>query len=278
MLEQGDIDIAMNIDPDTKKELEQNPDLKLASGLSPTFIYLGLSTNPEISAVSSNLKFRQALAAAIDYPGITESLLGGNAVTPPSILPVGFLGADTVPGRVQDLEKSKALLTEAGYPDGVDIELMYPNTALFGVDFNTLAQKVQSDLAEVGIRVTLTPQELSIFFQGYRGQQDAFVIGYQTPDFPDPHANAWGFMASDGIFAKRLFYNKPENDALVLESITVTDPEARKAVYAKLLNVMMEDSVFIPVIQPKENIFYRNNVLGVVYHPVSKVLISGVSK
>jgi peptide/nickel transport system substrate-binding protein len=278
MLERGDVDIAMNIDPDRAKQLKTVPGVKIEQGMSPTLIVLGMTANPNISPIVANKKFRQAVAWAIDYDGLDKQLLADNAVTPPSILPYGFLGADTVPGFKRDLAKAKSLLAESGYKPGTKVTLSYPNTTLFGVDRNVVAQKLQADLLEAGITLELVPQEQSLFLQNYRGQKDMIAMGWQTPDFPDSHANAWGFGATDGIFSKRLFYMNRDNDKLVAQGLEATDPKARAAAYAKLLKNIQDDANFIALVQPKENIAYRDYIKGLFYHPVVKVPITAISK
>jgi peptide/nickel transport system substrate-binding protein len=278
MLQRGDIDIAMNLDPDTAKSLKGTAHVVIESGLSPTIIYQGMSTKKDVSAVTANQKFRQAVEYALDTNSLTANVLAGNAVTPPSVIPVGHLGYDSVQPIKRDLAKAKTLLAEAGYANGVKLTANYPNTTLFGVDFNVVMQKIQADLKEAGITLDLAPAELSVFLQGYRAGKDAFVIGYQTPDFPDPHANAWAFGGTDGIFAKRMAYVNPDNDKLLAQGVQATDPEARKAIYGKLLTAIQTDAVFMPLVQPKENVGLRDSIKGFVYNPVSKVLIRELSK
>ena len=278
MLQRGDIDIAMNIDPDTGKQLQGVAGVKLQQGLSPSIIYLAMTTKKEVSPEVANQKVRQAVSLSIDYDGLCNQVLAGAAVTPPSVIPNGFLGADSVPGLKRDVAKAKALLAEAGYPNGVKITAHYANLTMFGVDFNVVMQKLQADLKEAGITLELVPQEMSVFLEGYRGGKDAFVIGWQTPDFYDSHANAWALGASDGVFCKRMAYVNPENDKLVADAVKTTDPEARKALYAKLLKNIQNDANFLSLIQPKENVAYRDNIKGFEYHPVVKVDIPKLSK
>jgi peptide/nickel transport system substrate-binding protein len=278
MIQQGDADIAMNIDPDTAQGLEGAAGLVLYKALSPSILYLAMNTKPEVSELTSNQKFRQAVSLAIDYQGMNEGVLAGNAVTPHSILPEGLLGADTVPPLQRDVEKAKALLAEAGFGDGVEIDVHYANQSTFGVDFNVVMQKLQADLAEVGITVNLFPEEFTVWITPYRAGELALTLGYQTPDFVDSHANTFVFAGCDGVFAKRMAYCNPVADQLVKDGVAATDPAQRAEVYKQLLTTMNDDAVFLGFIQPKEVIVYRDNVTGFAYSPVSKVVIFGLDK
>lgn len=278
MLQRGDVDVAMNIDPDRANDLRKAPGIAIEQGLSPTILFLAMTANKDVSAVVANQKFRQAVALAIDHNGITEQLLAGNAVTPPSILPVGFLAADTVPLVKRDLAKAKALLAEAGYAGGIKVPLNFPNAVQNGVDINVLAQKVQADLAEIGITIEPIPQASTVFLDGYRNGKNAMSIARWTPDFPDPDANAGAYGPSTGIISKRIFYSNRDNDTLVVQALGVTDPEARKAIYAKLLKNIQEDANYVPLVQPKENLAYRTDIQGLKYHPVVKVPIIDLTR
>jgi peptide/nickel transport system substrate-binding protein len=278
MLDQGDIDIAMNIDADTVASLQQNQNVVIYSGLGPSMLYLAFNTRPEVSAVTSNQKFRQAVEYAIDYDGLTNAVLNGYAVHPPSIIPVGFIGGESVQPIQRDVAKAKQLLTEAGYPNGVTLDVHYATIAQFGIDFGIMWQKIQSDLAEVGITINLLPEELSVFLQGYRGGQYPFVNGWQTPDYPDSHANVSAFASSEGVFAKRMAYVNKANDDLVAKSIATTDPKERDAIYGQILKNVNDDAVFIGLAQAKEIIVYSSKIEGYRYDPVSKIVVFELNK
>ena len=71
------------------------------------------------------------------------------------MIPIGILGGDKTLARKRDVAKAKQLLTEAGYPNGVDLKLTYWTAPLLGVPSEPLAAKLQADLAQAGIKVTL---------------------------------------------------------------------------------------------------------------------------
>ena len=69
-------------------------------------------------------------------------LLGGNATLVQEIIPIGFLGHTGNNPFSQDVEKAKALLAEAGVPEGTEIEFLVPTgTGPGGVDWATIATK-----------------------------------------------------------------------------------------------------------------------------------------
>ncbi len=69
----------------------------------------------------------EAIKYLIDYDGITSQLLKGQEQVHQSFLPAGFLGAIEDKPFKLDVAKAKALLAEAGYPDGFETEILIRN-------------------------------------------------------------------------------------------------------------------------------------------------------
>ncbi|MBM3302007.1 MAG: ABC transporter substrate-binding protein, partial [Deltaproteobacteria bacterium] len=169
MLEQGDIDIAMNLTPDIFKDLKGKPGIEVVPGNMLTTLYLGMSPKPERNPVLSDKKVRQAINYAIDYEGISR-MLGEAGHMIPTIFPNGFLGVDQemwdIVGERTNVEKAKALLEEAGYPRGEGVSFVLSFRAE-SPDIE-IVQKIQSDLAAVGITVELEPMAAGAFWSAYR--------------------------------------------------------------------------------------------------------------
>jgi len=145
-LEAGDIDIAMDLSADQVASLESNPNVAVYQGLSDTLVFLKGNQDPAVGGPMTDPTVELAVRYALDYEGI-RLLAGGQSVTPASMLPVGFLGAYPANSGLQrDVEKAKSLLADAGYADGLDVELAYPDFTFAGVNFGTFAQKIQADL------------------------------------------------------------------------------------------------------------------------------------
>ena len=135
--------------------LMENPNVEVYSSLSTHTHFILMNQDPDVGGPFSNPTVQLAVRYALDYEGY-KTLWGG--VTPGTNMWVGLFsafGEDRAFSR--DLDKSRELLAEAGYADGIDVTLQYPDFSLIGVNFNTNAQKIQADLAEVGINVTLEP-------------------------------------------------------------------------------------------------------------------------
>ena len=277
MLQQGDVDFAMNLDPDTAKQLEGKPGVMLDKDLSLSMIYLAFNTRPEVSEVTSNLAFRKAVLHAIDFEGM-HAAVGGGADTAPGIISYGMLGGGEADPYTYDLDLAKELLAEAGLADGVSLDMHYGNITQFSVDFNVLAQKLQADLAQIGVTLNLFPEEFSVWITEFRAGGNAFTIGYNTPDYNDPHAVTQVFCMEEGVFAKRMGYSNPAADELTMRAVQTADPAARTRLYGELQRLFNDDAVFHPLLQPLEVIGYRDNIEGFQKNPVNKVNVFEIDK
>ncbi len=278
MIGSGDIDIAQNLDVDAIQAYKKNGG-KVVEGNTMDMIYLAMTTNPKISEPLSHKEARQAVAYAIDYDGIIKDLMRGAAIRLPTIIPVGLLGTDPNLGYPHDPAKAKALMAKAGYPNGFTVKMVYPNrTFAGGLAAETLAAKIQSDLAQVGIKLKLEPREPVAHLAAYRAGKLAMTISPWTPDFLDPHGWAIPFAVKGGSAAKRVYYDDPKAAELAVKAGKITDPKKRAEMYLQLQKIMLDDAAFIGLIQPKVLIAVRPNVKGYVFNPVWWVDFYEISK
>src|SRR5204862_806334 len=127
-------------------------------------------------------RVRQALNYALDK-GHTARLLNGTTVPSHGILPPGMLGRD--PGLApypHDVARARALLAEAGYPGGFDVEYITTGDE----ETQRVAGSLQSDLAEAGIRLRIVVMSWATW-QTAIGQPDGPALSFTswTADFPD---------------------------------------------------------------------------------------------
>ncbi|MFQ5856632.1 MAG: ABC transporter substrate-binding protein [Anaerolineae bacterium] len=268
MIAGADIDVAQNLDIDLIEAYEAEGG-RVVEGNTMDMVYLAMTTSSEISEPLSHKEVRQAIAHAVDYDGIIDGLMRGVAIRLPSVIPVGLLGTDPDLGYPHDVEKAKALLKEAGYENGFTVKMVYP-TRVFagGLAAETLAAKVQADLAAVGITVELEPREPVAHLADYRAGKLAMTISPWTPDFLDPHGWAIPFAVKGESAAKRVHYDNPEAGDLAIAAGRTTDPDERARMYLELQEIMLDDAAFIGLIQPKVLIAVGPTVEGYVFNPV----------
>ena len=154
----GDLDIALNLTDDTLGELKEKDSITLINSATKTVGFLMMNEDPSISGPLAETKVQQAIKYALDYKGM-QMITGSGALTPQSIIQVGFMGSKGSLETPRDLAKAKSMLAEAGYPDGFSTDLTVSELDMEGVPLVDLAQKVKQDLSEIGIDVTIKQQD-----------------------------------------------------------------------------------------------------------------------
>jgi peptide/nickel transport system substrate-binding protein len=274
-LEAGDIDVAVEINSDQVPALQANPEVKVIKGTGSDMFFLLCNQNSDLSdGIMSNDTVRMAIRYAIDYDGI-NALVGGAAITPATIVPFGFLGAWGPDKAVKrDLDKAKALLAEAGYPDGFSIDMAYPTKfTRSGVDFDVMAEKIQSDLADVGIKVTLKPAELQTALATYRAGEDAFSFWMWGADYFD--VSDYLEFLPEGIVGLRAQWNNADSDqeiqALRDAAATEMDTQTRIQDWNDIQTYLQAKSPFVALVQPGSYVGVRQWVKGYVFNDSWKV-------
>jgi peptide/nickel transport system substrate-binding protein len=274
MLQRGDADLLYSLDPDLIDQAQADPNLKIVIGQTLNQNYLAMTSNPELSKPLSDKRVRQAIALSVDYDGLIKALLRGYGSRAPSIIPLGVLGVDPAMTQGRDLEKAKALLKEAGYENGFEVELAYGSNPIR----ETIAAKLQSDLAEVGIKVKLRPLEQSVYLSEMRAQKLAFCFGGWTPDYLDPTMWTDYFSYHDRGIAKRMWYNNPEAEKYAKIIGTELDIAKREQAIKELQKVLMDDMPFTMLYQSQQIVVMNKSVQGFAYHPVQFVNFFDLSK
>jgi peptide/nickel transport system substrate-binding protein len=274
-LQAGDVDIATEISPDSVADLKADPGIKVVQGTGSDIFFLLMNENPALTnGAMSNPQVQLAVRYAIDYDGI-NALVGGPAATPATILPIGFLGAyPTDRAFKRDLGAATTLLSDAGYPNGFSVDLQYPtNFSRSGVSFDIVAQKIQSDLADVGINVTLKPGEINTELANYRAGDEGFGFWLWGPDYFD--SNDYLAFLPEGIVGKRANWTNANSDPTIQQlrdQINVeTNTTNRSLLWQQAQDYLMQNGPFAVIVQPGIYIGTRSRIGNYVYNPQWRV-------
>ena len=171
-LEAGDIDIATGLSQDQVPTMQGSEGITVNSSPAATTFYVLMNNNPEVGGAFSNPLIQQAVRYALKYDEIL-ALAGPGAVRLAGIIPTVFPGAlDPAEATETDQEKARSLVSEAAL-DSVAGQLSYASdSVIWGVQMNILAQKIQSDLAEVGIELALDGLPRTTALQKYRDAKE----------------------------------------------------------------------------------------------------------
>ncbi len=263
MVQHGDADIARDLTPDLLNSLAGNPKLYRLTTPSTTQMFLA---GNESYAPFAKEGVRQAIKWAIDYDGIQKNIVPATWVVNQGFEPSIILGATTAQPFQKDPAKAKALLAEAGYPDGFAVTLDHFSEQPFA----DIAAAVQADLAEIGVKVTLLPATQSQVFTKMRARQHQLMISEWYPDYFDPNSNAQGFCANPDdsdhstlkIIAWRCHFFNPTLTAQVAAAAEEIDTAKRIAIYQQMQQEFWDTAPIAFMLQANVTAVVRRNVQG----------------
>jgi ABC-type transport system substrate-binding protein len=214
-------------------------------------------------------RVRQAINYAFDKTHLLKLLLG-EATIAHGPLPPGMLGRDdTLAPYPHDPAKARALLAEAGYPNGFDTDYLVPAAA----SDQQVAVLVQSDLAEVGIRVHVRTVAFPTWITELTSATGApFAETSWLFDYPDP-SNVFdaAFLSRairDDESSNAAFYANPALDALIDAARAEPDPEARAALYRRADQIVHDDAPWLWTYHARVMEVVQPYVAGYATHPV----------
>ncbi|MGN1144152.1 MAG: ABC transporter substrate-binding protein, partial [Anaerovoracaceae bacterium] len=246
MFEKGELD---EFDLDTAREQINNyknseewKDNIIIGHRVGTYYY---SINESIEPFN-DVRVRKALQMAIDRQTILDTLYAGAGVVANGIFAPGMVGYNPdLPEIPYDPEAAKALLAEAGYPDGFEMTLSQTTDSPTTLSINEL---VQAQLAEVGITVTIDQMDEASWYDVRRtGALPAYMTSWSA-DFNDPDNFIYTFFSSDNTVARSFNYSNKDAIKRIEEARYIVDPDERVKEYQDLeIQVIQEDAAWVPL-------------------------------
>jgi peptide/nickel transport system substrate-binding protein len=236
----GGLDLIMNVPPDQAEQVKVVPHLDVKSGETMRIVFLNINTQETTSAPQlRDVRVRKAIQHAIDRETLVKQLVGeGGRVLNVVCFPGQFGCVDTTAPKFKyDVAESKRLLTEAGFPNG------------FEMDFFAYRDRPQSEamvnyLRAVGIKANMRYMQ----YAALREQVRANKVGmaHQT----------WGSFSVNDVSASTPVYFKflpddinrdPEVRDLLEKGDTSVNPDIRKENYGKALALIQERALAVPL-------------------------------
>ncbi|KKX24874.1 ABC transporter substrate-binding protein [Rhizobium sp. LC145] len=185
----NEIDIIEALPADGMARVEESSDLQVINGQSSRFVYIGMDVSKDVSpfvkasdgsALDRNPlkdeRVRRAILMAINRPAIVERVMQKNGTVADQFVAKGYMGhSDAVEPVGYDPAAAKALLAEAGYPEGFRLTLHGPSGRY--VKDSEVVQAVGQMLARIGIQTQVEVQPWSMYSDAYANGDFSMFLG-----------------------------------------------------------------------------------------------------
>jgi peptide/nickel transport system substrate-binding protein len=272
----GEIDLTMDVPPDSLDDLRKDPNIVVAETNSSAVWYVVLNTrNP----ILKDRRVRQALNYAVNKEAIIRDILKGTAIVAASPLSPVY-GAYAEPGVQRypyDPDKAKALLKEAGHPNGFDLTFFVPESGSGMQSPVEMGTVIQANLAAVGVRAKIQTMEWGAYLKKYLDGPDMAEMSW-NPSIGDPDHMMYMLLSSDRFppAFNAGFYQNQRVDDLLRKGRTTIDEKERVPLYREAQKLVTEDAPWIIVDHGKQVIVYRKRVQGFKLHPNFDIVLKQV--
>lgn len=260
-LTSGQIHILWEAPPTAVATLKGDPNVRVLETPSPGYheITIWVDVPP-----FKDPRVMQALKISLDRDQLVKAALGGYG-TPSNDNPISSISpfwADTGMKR-RDPAKAKALMVEAGYANGVDVELITTHERAGLVEF---AVGVKEMSAAAGFRIDIKSVPYDVYTARYNRKHPFNMQNWNGR--PTIDEALYPYFHSKGSYKELYHYNNPEVDKLLDDGRKEADLQKRKAIYGRVQKIIADTGpVIIPYHRPYMAAVYKN-VQGYEIHPI----------
>ncbi|MER8511135.1 ABC transporter substrate-binding protein [Mesorhizobium sp. M0894] len=265
--EAGDIDFT-GISLDSLAKFKSNPpaDSKIEEKSSLRYLWIGMNVDhPNLQ----DINVRKAIQWAINVPQILDTTYAGQADVATGIIAPGIAGhrdKALVPPE-GDLAKAKEFLEKAGVSD-LTLTIDCVNSSIY----MAIAQTVQAQLSQIGIKVEINAQESGSFWttgmesEGERWKSLQLIVN-DFSSLPDPYyATAWFVKAQVGVWNWERFRSE-RFDVLFTNAATIDDGDARAKLYQEMQDIMEESGAYRFLTHGHNPVMYRTTKMQAAMRP-----------
>jgi peptide/nickel transport system substrate-binding protein len=253
-VEKGDVDVAYVHGADNQLRALQNKTLKNDVIAGPRILHLELNMDhPPLD----NLKVRQALQYATDKASIVKYVLLDQAKIASTFLNPTMFAYDDTELYPYDPDKAKAMLADAGFPNG----LPKPLVIMVGIEkeYVDVVTTIQQQWAKVGVQTDIQSGERAVTEKRRRARD--FDLNMQAIARFDPSQYLLPYESGAGLPYPNVTGYKGADD-FIMKAVVETDDAKRKDLYVQAQRKIKEDSPLIPLYYPNFMIAIRSNVDG----------------
>lgn len=254
----GDVDMIESIPTADTRRLEQSDEIEVVSVAGNRVMYLHMDQDREESPFAKDAegknplrdpRVRRALSLSLNREAIVDRIMDGQGVPAGQLVPEGYFGYNPdIAVDAYDPDQAKALLAEAGYPDGFALTFhasndRYPNDS-------RVAQAIGQFFSRIGIDTSVETLPASVYFSRASNLEFSFIMGGAAVETGEasgvlgPLLETYGDSAGRG---NRGRYSDAEFDSTLIEARQTLDEEKRRDLLEAATEIAMADLGVIPV-------------------------------
>jgi peptide/nickel transport system substrate-binding protein len=224
--------------------VRRDPKLEVVGGVSANFrgLHFNLKEKP-----LDDVRVRQAIAFAINPKEVVDVALfgtGGVVAKGATIPSGGFYFFDGSPYGTPNIEKAKALLKEAGFPNGFSLDLKVTSTYDF---LRTPAEVLQAQLAKIGINLKIQAEEWSVYLPNFTGRKYvSTIIGNSGQSDPDDYLYEI-YHTKGGGTGNYMNFSDAQVDKLLDQGRIASKQEDRKVIYDQVQERVLQLVPMVPL-------------------------------
>lgn len=275
----GEVDFVLDPVPQDIPRLRSTPGVKVVDGMENRAIFIGMDQARDELLYSSvkgknpfkDVRVRKAMYHAVDIEAIKTRLMRGQAVPTGSITPspLGGFNDPEIERRLPfDVNRAKALMAEAGYPQGFEVQLDCPNNRY--INDEEICTSLAAMWSQIGIRVKVQAQPRATYFpKAEKLDVSLYMLGWGGA-VTDAETTLTPIMRSRGEGGVGYYnwgnFKNPKLDELAVASGKEADPAKREQLIKAALKEHNEQVHHIPLHRQVIPWAVRSNV-EVVHRP-----------
>ena len=259
-LKAGDVDLVWNLPLEAIEELESIPGIVVDQKATATWDGFVLNNeNPPFNDV----RVRQAVAKAIDKNALVDFAVFGHGAATHSPIPPTHKYFNKDIGFETDIEGAKALLAEAGYPDGFDITIHAP---VGRPTRERSAVAIQQMLKPIGINASVERVPYNRYGATVSGQAPFYMDGYFARPTLDTSTYPW--FHSTGSWNTRMWhYSSEKMDAMLDKARKTTDEAELRDLYSEMQQILVDEVPGVIMYSMNFVTAYTDKLKGYETHP-----------
>jgi peptide/nickel transport system substrate-binding protein len=216
-----------------------------------------------------NVKVRQAIEMAINRDALVKNFYAEGDKVATSFQPPAIMGSNPNLTPIEyNPEKAKALLAEAGFPNGFSTQFWYvPVIRGYSPDGKAIAEAIAVDLQKIGVKVELKTQDWGAYLAArLEGKFPMWMLGWGSDNGDPDNFIGYHFAHPLGTPKKEDCYANDKLSQLLIDGAKEPDVAKREKIYQQAEQMVYDDAARLPVAWPAGHAWMTANVQG--YEPV----------